>query len=138
LDFRLIDLEYNCKSIERSRKRIVERRVLFSLPNVPVVRSGETPAEFVTVLKLLRDADKSGDWPETSVARSRVIAGSQAANGTAASGSFSVGKTVQGSIPRGNVFVDLVQAVFDLERSTGKTFPSMYYDNIIFNNFAHS
>jgi len=63
-------------------------------------------------LKLLRAADISGVWPETSVPRSKVIN-----NADVHSGSFSIGKPAQGSTPRGNrLFQDLVDAIFELEK----------------------
>lgn len=72
------------------------------------------PDEYVRVLELLRLADASGQWPSTSRARMRVLEVDDPLQG----GSFSAGRTVQGVAPRGNdLFADLVQAVFALERT---------------------
>ena len=83
------------------------------------------PKIYEKVLRLLRKADKSGNWPTTSTARRKVIDIKSIKSDANASydyveeeigGSFSVGKPVQGSTPRGNVrFRDLIDAIFELE-----------------------
>ena len=83
------------------------------------------PPEYEEVLRLLREADASGNWPSTSRARARVLSVEDAATG----GSFSLAapgsqtatapsRQRADSAPRGNVlFGALTDAVFALERA---------------------
>eukprot|EP01036_Dinobryon_divergens_P046822 gene46822-62647_t len=74
----------------------------------------DAPPVYRKVLRLLREADKSGKWPDTSISRSRVMRVLDPALG----GSFSAGRPAAGSAtPRGNeIFAELVEAVFKLEQ----------------------
>ena len=67
------------------------------------------------VLDLLREADKSGRWPPSSVGRRQVMLESGSNN---EGGTFSVGAfPATQSQPKGNeLFPDLVKACFDLEK----------------------
>jgi tRNA U38,U39,U40 pseudouridine synthase TruA len=94
-------------------------------------RSGDCPPAYAQVLRLLRDADASGVWPSTSRARARVVIAGAA--GEEGSGSFSAASpsalascesgdptddAFRVSSSRGNdLFPELIQAVFDLERA---------------------
>ena len=85
------------------------------------------------VLQLLRDADKSGKWPDNTLRRSKVIhaparSGADPAKTVAATknmaGSFSVGSMPPPlKQPRSNaVFFELTMAAFQLERELVRRF----------------
>lgn len=91
--------EIVCKNGELSMMRTLAKRRAFSSSGAlyhSSFISSHAPPVYRRVLHLLRKADSSGRWPVTSQARSRVIQDTL----SMASGSFSVGKTVQGSTPR--------------------------------------
>ena len=100
---------------------ILLRREKFKTPIVVDDSSLKSPPNiYQKVLRLLREADKSGYWPTTSAARSKVIdinsTNDSIEKGIEHGGSFSVGKPVQGSTPRGNIlFGKLIEAIFELE-----------------------
>ena len=112
--------------IHSTMSRTLLRREKFKLPVMIDVSSLMKPPKiYEKVLRLLRKADKSGNWPTTSTARRKVIdIKSMKSDANAGyeyveeeiGGSFSVGKPVQGSTPRGNArFRDLIDAIFELE-----------------------
>lgn len=77
----------------------------------------ETPDAYLEVLRLLREADRSGLWPESTEARKRVI-DEAVTGGNKNGGTFSVGAMPAGmEAPRGNsLFPELLRAAFRLER----------------------
>ena len=78
------------------------------------LRTSAPPSEYQLSLQLLRSILSSGKWPTTSLARSKIIQGTQNTHG-----SFTVLNPEckdKFAIPRANIiFPDLVKAVFDLE-----------------------
>lgn len=82
--------------------------------------AADAPAAYASVLRLLREADRSGDWPSTSRARARILS----VEDTSAGGSFSLrapgtgaASTWHSRSTRGNaLFSELVRAVFELEK----------------------
>jgi len=84
------------------------------------------PAEYVEVLRLLREADASGLWPSTSRARSRVVVDDTLGGGSMSAASpeaINCNESLyEGALAvtpsRANeLFPDLVEAIFDLERA---------------------
>ena len=89
----------------------------------------DAPAVYADVLRLLRLADRSGQWPSTSLARARILSVEDPNTG----GSFSLlapgkaregehgckeGTTTWHATTRGNaLFEELVHATFELERA---------------------
>jgi len=80
-------------------------------PPRPLFDFSMCPAVYQECLRLLRDVHLSGRWPESSLARGKLIKPGEG-------GSFSVGQTAeQQKVPKGNLaFPELTRAVFDLER----------------------
>lgn len=70
------------------------------------------------VLNLLRQADKSGKWPPSSIGRRQVMVESATVESGGHGGTFSVGAfPLSQSQPKGNeLFPELVKACFDLEK----------------------
>jgi len=84
------------------------------------------PALYERVLRLLRAADASGQWPASSTTRARIIEAADAAPGAGAGGgegaAAAVGSFALGSMPppleppkANEVFFDLMEAAFELE-----------------------
>merc|ERR1712232_419638 len=94
-----------------------------TLANLPLDGDDSCPQEYRRVLDLLRQADRSGMWPNTSLSRARVIDVEDPTLG----GTFAVGlpgpsHSEEGKIPQGNQrFPELVEAVFDLEKALAPT-----------------
>lgn len=95
---------------------------------VPALRGDGSACEpdpaaemYAAVLLLLREADASGLWPETSVARKRVIKGLHQPGGQecAEGGSFTLGAAAPGLEPPGanELFPELMARAFELERA---------------------
>ena len=70
------------------------------------------------VLKLLRDADKSGNWPSTSVSRRHVMKADGLIENGGRGGTFTVGRFPKNlPQPKGNeLFPELTEACFELEK----------------------
>ena len=124
IDTWLHDLRTTSEAIRAKMDMILQRRKKFKVLGVMNMSRLATPPPdaYENVLRLLRAADRSGNWPITSEARSKVIDKesidivSSGVDNNEVGGSFSVGKPVQGSTPRGNVvFGELLDAIFELE-----------------------
>ena len=84
----------------------------------------EVRAQYAEVLRLLREADVSGDWPANSVGRQKVIfheeveSESESSAPTVPGGSFTVGVLpLPLAVPNGNrLFPELLKACFLLEQ----------------------
>lgn len=112
------DMETTVCPMIRQQLSVIRETNAASLVSAEASRANnrqETPEVYREVLRLLRDADRSGQWPATSEARSKVLRVESKETG----GSFSVGRPVEGQLtPRGNkLFAELVDAVFRLERA---------------------
>lgn len=83
-------------------------------PSASTPHISGSPPEYLRVLQLLQEIRHSGRWPQSSVARSRVV---RAGDG----GTFSVGTTREGQWPSNGTreFPELTEAVFELERAIG-------------------
>ena len=93
---------------------------------VPASTSVESaPAVYRRVLQLLQEADRSGAWPVSSVARQRLLSPAEGAPTEAslaapsAGGTFTLGAFPSGTLqPKGNpLFPELLLAIFELERA---------------------
>lgn len=127
IDIWLADIKNTSAMITSKMSRMLLLREKFKFPDIidtPCLL--KPPKLYEKVLRLLREADKSGSWPTTSTARSKVIDMKSIENRVHSiscdnreeegGGSFSVGKPVQGSTPRGNtLFGELIEAIFELE-----------------------
>eukprot|EP00929_Paragymnodinium_shiwhaense_P098014 TRINITY_DN59580_c0_g1_i3.p1 TRINITY_DN59580_c0_g1~~TRINITY_DN59580_c0_g1_i3.p1 ORF type:complete len:485 (-),score=76.88 TRINITY_DN59580_c0_g1_i3:154-1608(-) len=80
-------------------------------PPKPLHDCAGFPGAYEECLRLLREVHASGRWPESSLARGKLIRPGEG-------GSFSVGQTgEQQKVPKGNLaFPELTRAVFELER----------------------
>ena len=109
----LLKLKDDCDRIRIRYEQIIDRRLRYKI-NKPIEVSREVPPVYASVLCLLREADKSGNWPATSQARSKVMN----VNDDVSAGSFSIGNTLNGQkVPKGNfLFGELIDAIFELER----------------------
>ena len=80
------------------------------------IAASDAPTEFVSVLRLLHEADRSGNWPSTGKARSSIMRVADPSTG----GSFSLRNTANGKTQRGTrgnlEFPELAAAVFNLEK----------------------
>ena len=101
------------KALEERREMILARRDVFQLPPTTRVVLEPAPKAYESVLHLLRKADVSGNWPATSIARQKVINEDQKLlEMNPNSGSFSIGKTAQGSVPKGINYICNVSKSF--------------------------
>eukprot|EP00439_Symbiodinium_sp_Y106_P058469 s1885_g8.t1 len=92
---------------------------LLGPPGQPLTLPREkAPAAYTEVLRLLREAERSGKWPPCSKGREKVIKDSTLAEHGGAGGSFSVGSMPDGlDAPNGNrLFPELAKCAFQLER----------------------
>jgi hypothetical protein len=100
-----------------SRIKSLRNRDLTSADSASAIQSlSPCPTAYERVLCLLRQADKSGNWPDTSLNRKRVINDESTKDNMG--GSFTVGALpTHMAQPKGNqLFPDLMRACFDLER----------------------
>ena len=105
--------------VEHGAESITDAPAVFT--DAPAVFT-DAPAVYADVLRLLRLADRSGQWPSTSRARARILSVEDVTTG----GSFSLRTPGRGAVTstwhagstRGNVlFEELVHATFALERA---------------------
>jgi tRNA U38,U39,U40 pseudouridine synthase TruA len=84
----------------------------------PLGSISRAPPAYRHVLQLLRDADRSGAWPASSLARQRVMQEEKLVEQGGQGGTFSVGAFPEGLLqPKGNaLFPELMRAAFELER----------------------
>lgn len=100
-----------------SRIKSLRNRDLTSADSASAIQSlSQCPTAYERVLCLLRQADRSGNWPDTSLNRKRVINDESTKDNMG--GSFTVGALpAHMAQPKGNqLFPDLLRACFDLER----------------------
>jgi len=88
-------------------------------PASPEGSLSQAPAAYRNVLRLLQEADVSGAWPASSLARQRVMQEQNLVEQGGNGGTFSVGAFPEGlQQPKGNaLFPELMHAAFELERA---------------------
>jgi len=88
-------------------------------PSIPEGCLSRAPAAYRNVLRLLQEADVSGAWPASSLARQRVMHEGTLVEQGGTGGTFSVGAFPEGLLqPKGNaLFPELMHAAFELERA---------------------
>lgn len=97
----------------------VFRQKTLQLSYVQITAQDDCPLVYRRVLQLLREADRSGQWPSSSTGRQQVIDADTLVENGGRGGSFSVGALPKRMPqPRGNeLFPELLRACFQLERA---------------------
>ena len=100
------------------REKIVLNAALQSRSGFPKSLDTQQVLAYRKVLLLLRDADKSGLWPSTSVSRKHVMNQDGLVENGGNGGTFTVGRFPKNlPQPKGNeIFPELANACFELER----------------------
>jgi tRNA pseudouridine(38-40) synthase len=121
------EMQANCARMVANAERAMELKCrttedLVSIQkdriDIPKDLPDHVRAQYAKVLTLLREADNSGKWPQTSVGRKQVMVNSGLVEFGGRGGTFSVGAfPANQAQPKGNeLFPELAKACFDLEK----------------------